>query len=221
VTQSTSLDAELTVGELPRLYAGPYPRPRPIGEALELVGLTGEEHTRTGALSGGQQRRADLAVGIVGNPRLLFLDEPTTGFDPAARRQTWDVIEDLAAAGMTVLLTTHYLEEAAHLAARVVVIARGRLVADESPEQLASHLAGQRTARVRLPVPAGVALPSAWCATVEDGIATLATYDVTRAVGDLVGWSRSAGVLLAGLTVTQPTLEDAYLALTGSEPTHA
>jgi ABC-2 type transport system ATP-binding protein len=210
VMQSTSLDAELTVRELVRLYAGLYPRPRPVAEVLELVGLADDGDTRAGVLSCGQRRRVDLALGIVGNPRVLFLDEPTTGFDPEARRQTWRTVSDLSAAGTTVLLTTHYLEEAAALADRVLVIARGRLLADEPPDRLP----GRRAARIRFPLPAGVDPPRELPVGGEAGWGTLTTDDVTATISALVDWARTAGVRLDGLTVTQPTLEDAYFALT-------
>jgi ABC-2 type transport system ATP-binding protein len=136
VLQSTSLDPQLTVAEALGIFASLFPRPRPLAEVLELTDLAGEAGTRVGRLSGGQQRRVDVGIGIVGRPELLFLDEPTTGLDPAARRHAWTVIEGLTAAGTTVLLTTHYLEEAQRLADRVLVLTRGRLVADARPEQL-------------------------------------------------------------------------------------
>ncbi|HVV21862.1 MAG TPA: ABC transporter ATP-binding protein [Pseudonocardiaceae bacterium] len=209
VMQSTSLDAELTVGELLSLYAGLYPRPRPIDEVLEMVGLADDVDTRAGTLSGGQQRRVDLALGVVGNPRVLFLDEPTTGFDPAARRQTWRTVRDLSAAGMTVLLTTHYLDEAAALADRVLVFTRGRVVADEPPDQLTG---GLDATRIRFPLPAGHSVPVR--GVVTDGWCTVTTQDVTATVGALVDWARAEDVRLDGMTVAPPSLEDAYLALT-------
>jgi ABC-2 type transport system ATP-binding protein len=136
VTQSTSLDHQLTVREALTAFAAAYPRPRPVAEALALAGLDAEAGTRIGRLSGGQQRRVDLALGIVGRPELLFLDEPTTGLDPAARRRTWDVVARLRAEGATVLLTTHYQEEAERLADRLIVLAGGRVVADAAPAAL-------------------------------------------------------------------------------------
>jgi ABC-2 type transport system ATP-binding protein len=214
VLQATSLDEQLTVREELRLYAGMYPNPKAVDEVLEMVGLADEADRRIGVLSGGQQRRVDLGLGIVGNPELLFLDEPTTGFDPAARRAAWEVIERLREGGMTVVLTTHYLEEAERLADRVVVVAGGRVVADASPEEVGG-LAG-RGSLLRFPVPEGVGLPAglAAVATLEDGWATLVTDDLARALGALLDWAQKREVDLNRLTVSHPTLEDAYLALT-------
>lgn len=214
VLQATSLDEQLTVREELSLYAGMYPNPKPVDEVLDLVGLAGEADRRIGTLSGGQQRRVDLGLGIVGSPELLFLDEPTTGFDPAARHAAWEAIERLCAGGMTVVLTTHYLEEAERLADRVVVVADGRVVADASPGEVGG-LAG-RGSLVRFPVPEGVGLPAnlAADATLEDGWATLATDDLAPVLGELLDWSREREVDLNRLTVGRPTLEDAYLALT-------
>jgi ABC-2 type transport system ATP-binding protein len=136
VLQSTSLEPDLTVAEVLRLFAGMYPRPRPLDELLGIAELADVAGWRIGALSGGQQRRVDLAAGIAGNPDLLFLDEPTTGFDPAARREAWATIGRLASAGTTVVLTTHYLDEAEHLADRVLVFSQGTIVADGPPGQV-------------------------------------------------------------------------------------
>jgi ABC-2 type transport system ATP-binding protein len=214
VLQATSLDEQLTVGEELRLYAGMYPNPRSVDEVMHLVGLADEADLRIGALSGGQKRRVDLGLGIIGNPELLFLDEPTTGFDPAARRAAWETVGRLCAGGMTVVLTTHYLEEAERLADRVVVVAGGRVVADASPGEVGG-LSG-RGSLVRFPVPEGASLPAvlAGDATLEDGWATLRTDDLTPALGELLDWAREQEVDLNRLTVGRPTLEDAYLALT-------
>ena len=146
VLQSTSLDLQLTVAEAASLFAGIFPRPWPVAEVLEMLGLDGDAGIRIGALSGGQRRRADLALGVIGRPELLFLDEPTTGLDPEARRQMWEVIDNLIAAGTTVLLSTHYLDEAARLARRVIVLSDGRIVADAAPGWLRSD-GGVSTAR--------------------------------------------------------------------------
>jgi ABC-2 type transport system ATP-binding protein len=214
VLQATSLDEQLTVREELCLYAGMYPNPMSVDEVMDMVGLADDADRRIGVLSGGQKRRVDLGLGIVGNPELLFLDEPTTGFDPEARRAAWGTIEGLCAGGMTVVLTTHYLEEAEKLADRVVVVAEGRVVADASPDEVGG-LAG-RGSLVRFPVPEGVGLPAGLAAeaTLEDGWATLGTDDLASALGELLGWALARGVDLNRLTVGRPTLEDAYLALT-------
>src|SRR3954452_2976845 len=136
VLQSSGVEHELTVREAVAIYGSCYSRRRGYDEVVELVGLAPQLDQRVGTLSGGQRRRLDLALGIVGRPSLLFLDEPTTGFDPAARRQAWDLVRDLCSGGTTVLLTTHYLDEAEHLADRVGVLASGRMVAEGTPEEL-------------------------------------------------------------------------------------
>jgi ABC-2 type transport system ATP-binding protein len=217
VLQATSLDEQLTVGEELCLYAGMYPSPRPVDEVLDLVGLTEQTDRRIGTLSGGQKRRVDLGLGIVGNPELLFLDEPTTGLDPAARHAAWQTIQRLCSGGMTVVLTTHYLEEAERLADRVVVIAGGRVVADAAPDEI-RRLAG-RESLVRFPVPEGLVLPANLTgdASLEDGWATLGTDDLAAALEELLDWAREREVDLNRLTVSQPTLEEAYLALTATE----
>ena len=214
VLQSTSLDEQLTVREELRLYAGMYPNPKSVDEVMHLVGLADGADRRIGALSGGQKRRVDLGLGIIGDPKVLFLDEPTTGFDPAARRAAWETVGRLCAGGMTVVLTTHYLEEAERLADRVVVVAGGRVVADATPGEVGGS--SGRGSLVRFPVPEGARLPAilAGDATLEDGWATLRTDDLTPALGELLDWAREQEVDLNRLTVGQPTLEDAYLALT-------
>jgi ABC-2 type transport system ATP-binding protein len=224
VLQSTSLDPQLTVAEALVIFAGLFPRPRPVAEVLELIDLAAEAGTRVGRLSGGQQRRVDVGIGIVGRPELLFLDEPTTGLDPAARRHAWTVIEGLTAAGTTVLLTTHYLEEAQRLADRVLVLAHGRLVADARPGQLRRR--GAPTL-IRVPLPPGVPtadLPPELAAAADPdrGRLVVRTAEVTAALDALVGWARRHRVELAGLEVGPPSLEDAYLALIEEEvPSHA
>ena len=136
VLQEGAVDAKLTVREAVELYSAAYPSPRPAGEVVDLVGLGAVAGARAETLSGGQRRRLDLALGIGGDPELLFLDEPTTGFDPAARRQSWELIAGLRSLGKTILLTTHYMDEAQHLADRVVVIADGRVIAEGTPDSL-------------------------------------------------------------------------------------
>jgi len=188
---------ELTVGEMVGHFAGFYPSPRRPAEVIELVGLSSKARSRIHTLSGGQQRRLDVALGLIGGPEVLFLDEPTTGFDPAARRAFWDVIRALSGSGVTVLLTTHYLDEAAALADRVAVIRDGVIVADGSP----ADLGGQAAA---VPV-------VSW--QDSDGRRSERTEEPTRLVAELA--ARFGGEI-PGLTVTRPSLEDIYLELIGA-----
>jgi ABC-2 type transport system ATP-binding protein len=195
VLQLAAGGSELTVREMIAHVATFYPRPRDPDEVIELVGLAEKAGARISTLSGGQARRVDVALGIIGRPELLFLDEPTTGFDPQARRQFWDLIRELAADGVTILLTTHYLEEAEALAGRLAVLAEGRVVALGEPAAIGR--AG-RPARVGWDTP--------------DGRRSVETATPTRAVADL---ARQADGEIPGLTVTRPTLEDTYLELIG------
>ena len=218
VLQTTGVDVYLTVAETIELYRQAYPDPRPLDEIIELVGLREKRNTRVGKLSGGQVRRLDVAVALAGDPELLFLDEPTTGFDPAARRGAWQVIRNLKGLGKTILLTTHYMDEAQNLADDVAIIARGEIVARGTP----ASLGGRDTAatRLRFRLPAGAAeLPDALRsqATVGDGGVEIATEDPTRTLHELTGWALESGVQLDSLEVTRPTLEDVYLEITGGE----
>src|SRR6476619_1295941 len=176
VLQSTSLDAQLTVTEALTLFGGLYPGRQRIGEVLDAIDMADDARTRIGALSGGQRRRVDLGIAIIGQPEMLFLDEPTTGLDPEARRRLWTVIENLTAGGTTVLLTTHYLDEAQRLARRVIVLADGRVAADATPDELRA-MGGAPVIRYRLPVlpPSGAApeLPAGLAEHVTDGVLTL------------------------------------------------
>jgi ABC-2 type transport system ATP-binding protein len=218
VLQTCELIRSLTVRESLELYAGYYPSPRPVDEAIELVGLSGQRDRRAGRLSGGQQRRLDVALALVGDPELLFLDEPTTGFDPGARRSAWEMIANLRALGKTVFLTTHYMDEAQTLADRVAIIQAGRIVAEGRPGELAAaaeHAA--TTIRFRLPpgfsaadLPPGVAGRAA----VVDGRAELATTSPVVDLAELCAWALHRGVELGGLEAVRPTLEDVYLRLT-------
>ncbi len=217
VLQSTGVDPYLTVRETVDLYAGYYPNPRETGEVLELTGLTDVAARRVGQLSGGQKRRVDLAVGLAGKPELLFLDEPTTGFDPAARRQAWEMVRGLRRIGTTILLTTHYLDEAQGLADRVAIIAGGRIVASGTPDTLSARGAGTTTIRFALP-PGSGAPPVEGVRPADDGTGfALATDDPTRTLHALTGWALERGIPLDRLEVQRPSLEDAYLALTGDE----
>lgn len=224
VLQSASVDPELTVREIISMYAGFYPRPRGVDEVIELVGLTDKRNERVKTLSGGQQRRIDLALGITGDPELVFLDEPTTGFDPAARRQAWDIIRGLRALGKTIILTTHYLDEAQQLADRVVVLAAGRVVAAGEPATLGGRELG--TTNISFQLPAGYSLtelPSSVLAgaLTEGRRVTVRTERAIQALGDLIDWARDRGIDLPDLSVTRPSLEDVYLELTAQEAIHA
>jgi ABC-2 type transport system ATP-binding protein len=178
--------------------------------------LTEKRDTKVSRLSGGQQRRLDVAVALAGDPELLFLDEPTTGFDPGARRNAWDIVRNLTALGKTVFLTTHYMDEAQALADRVAVIAGGEIVAEGSPDTIGDrHLAETTIAFRSQP---GTELPrGVGTAISENGVVRITTEDPTRALHVLTSWAIERGVALEGLEVRQPTLEDVYLELTGDE----
>jgi ABC-2 type transport system ATP-binding protein len=217
VLQSTSLDAELTVAATLALYGQLYPSPRPAGEVLELVDLTGDAHTRVGVLSGGQRRRVDIAIAVIGRPEVLFLDEPSTGLDPEARRRTWAGISQLTSTGTTIVLTTHYIEEADNLADRVLVLAGGRIIADSTPHELRTR-GGASSVRFRLPASALAAtLPPALAGhlTPDGRAVVIRDADVTTALRELTAWAGAHQVDLSGLEVGPPSLEDAYLAATG------
>jgi ABC-2 type transport system ATP-binding protein len=219
VLQSSGVEHELTVGEAVDIYGSCYTRRRDGREVLELVGLVAQVEQRVRTLSGGQRRRLDLAMGIVGRPDLLFLDEPTTGFDPTARRNAWELVRELGSGGTTVLLTTHYLEEAEHLADRVGVLAGGRLVAEGTPAELIGTV-GASTVRFEMPrgVPVAEVLGVVpGDAKLDDGWVEFPTETVTADVNALTGWALGRGIELPGLTVTRPTLEDVFLGLAGAE----
>jgi ABC-2 type transport system ATP-binding protein len=220
VLQSNGVERYLTVREMIDLYRGYYPNPRATDEIIALVGLEEKANARIRTLSGGQRRRLDLAIGLAGNPRLLFLDEPTTGFDPSARHQAWDVVKALTGEGRTVLLTTHFMDEAAYLADRLAIIAAGKIVAEGTPAAIAARASGATTIRVRLPDMAP-ALPADLAAAADrpgrDGIVELRASDPTRTLHELTSWALATGVALDELTVTRPSLEDAYLQLTGGD----
>ena len=200
VLQSNSLDPYLTVCESLELYAGYFSHPRSVEETIALIGLEGKADDRARKLSGGQQRRLDVGMALVGDPELLFLDEPTTGFDPSARRQFWEVIAGLRELGKTVFLTTHYMDEAQRLADRVTIIAAGRVVARGTPADLGARDGGATTIRYR----------------AEGREVALETTDPVKALHELTGAALARGEELEGLEVTRPTLEDVYLELTAS-----
>jgi ABC-2 type transport system ATP-binding protein len=216
VLQSTGLDAFLTVRETVDMYGGYYPRSRPTDEVIELVGLREKADERVRKLSGGQQRRLDVAIALAGDPELLFLDEPTTGFDPTARRNAWEMVKNLVSLGKTVWLTTHFMDEAQYLADRVAVIANGRIVAEGPPDSLAGRDA-MRT-RIRFRPPSGAPPAPDWGQTpTADGSFSLETDDATRSTHDVTSWALDNGIALDLLEVRQPSLEDVYLQLTGGE----
>ncbi|HWH34010.1 MAG TPA: ABC transporter ATP-binding protein [Acidimicrobiales bacterium] len=219
VLQSSRVQPELTVGETVALYAAYYPDARPVAEAIEVVGLAAEAGQRAGKLSGGQQRRLEVAVALVGRPDLLFLDEPTTGFDPGARRSAWGLIASLRDLGATVVLTTHYLEEAEALADRVAIIVDGEVVATGAPGEIGPGGDGQGEIRFRLP--AGARPPPGLSAVPRvdtGGGVRLPSADLIRDLHRLTGWALDRGIALERLSVRHPSLEDVYLDLTDRAP---
>ncbi len=219
VLQEAGVYPYLSAREVLGLFAGYYPAPRDVDEVLELVGLTEHADRRVRALSGGQARRLDVALALIGRPELIFLDEPTTGFDPSARRAAWDVIARLAEGGTTVLLTTHYMDEARALAHRVGVMRDGELVAVGPPEELVASLA-RTEVRFRQPDGTGAeALAALAGGTLVErpGRLAIAVDDPTRALHALTAWAVERGLALESLEVVRPTLEDVYLALTTDE----
>ncbi len=218
VLQDAGFDEDFSVLELVRLYRGLYPRGLDPDDVIARVGLADKRTARVKTLSGGQRRRLDLALGLVGDPELLFLDEPTTGFDPSARRRAWELVEALRSLGTTILLTTHYMDEAEHLADRVGIMVGGRLAALGTPAELG---AGQRAAVVTFRLPAGVdaaELPSLDGEAVAEGLDLhVTTAHPTAALHTLTGWALQRGVEVPALAVRRPSLEDVYLALVGEE----
>jgi ABC-2 type transport system ATP-binding protein len=222
VLQDSSAEPGLTVRECLQLYAGYYRRPRPVGETLELVDLTAQADERAGNLSGGQRRRLDVALALIGDGELVFLDEPTTGFDPSARRAAWEVISGLRDLGKTVFLTTHYMEEAERLADRIAVISAGRIVAEGTPETLGGRNLSQSLISI-VPPPGSGPLP----ATLQEGIVghdadgrvTIASRQVTNDLQALTAWAVQNQSDLADLVISRPSLEDVYLQLVDDSPT--
>jgi ABC-2 type transport system ATP-binding protein len=200
VLQSSGIYRHIRVREALVHFASMYPHPRDVEEVISLAGLNGKEDAPARTLSGGQLRRLDLALALVGDPELIFLDEPTTGFDPAARRNAWDAIRSLRELGKTVLLTTHYLDEAQSLADRVAIIKDGRIMIEGAPQELS---AGTRAAPYRVTYRNG-----------EGGLVQRETEDPTTLLHELTAAALAQGRKLDGLTVTRPTLEDVYLELT-------
>jgi ABC-2 type transport system ATP-binding protein len=201
VLQACRLDPYLSVRESLELYAGYYSSPRSVAETIELVGLGGKADARTGSLSGGQQRRLDVGMALIGDPELLFLDEPTTGFDPSARRQAWEAIAGLRDLGKTIFLTTHYMDEAQRLADRVAIIVGGRIVARGTPDDI-----GDR----------GV-LPTTISYVLGGEAHTLQTTTPVADLHELTGRALAEGLVLESLEARRPDLEDIYLTLTGED----
>jgi ABC-2 type transport system ATP-binding protein len=218
VLQESEPEVELTVEECLSLYAGYYPKPRDVAETLGLVGLAERRSARCGRLSGGQRRRLDVALALIGDPELVFLDEPTTGFDPAARQSAWEVIAGLRDLGKTIFLTTHYMEEAERLADRIAVIAAGAIVAEGTAANLGGRDAEASIVSFTLPsdlsaddLPPAVA--SAVTSRASDTIEARAR-DPLPLLGVLASWAQARSVDLPDLTVRRPSLEDVYLQLT-------
>lgn len=213
VLQTSGVDPYLTVAETVDMFRGYYPKPRPRAEVIRLVGLEEKENTRVTRLSGGQKRRLDVAIALAGDPRLLFLDEPTTGFDPGARRNAWEVIKGLAELGKTIFLTSHSMDEVQFLADRVVIIAAGKIVAQGAPDTLAGR--ENAAALIRFKRPAGQSLPALGAETKTDGdFVELQSQDPTRLLYELTSWAVQNNLPLESLEVTRPSLEDVYLEIT-------
>ena len=221
VLQECELDPLWTVREAVSLFARFYRDPRPVGETIELVGLADKRDARIGSLSGGQKRRADVALGIIGDPELIFLDEPTTGFDPGARRDAWNMIEGLKALGKTVFLTTHYMDEAQHLADRVAILRGGQIVAQGKTEEIAETI-GRSTvigfvANGELSVEDMRAAVSGTVSTVGDQV-EIQTPEPQRDLYQLLALAEQRGAELRELEVRRPNLEDVFLELTRESP---
>jgi ABC-2 type transport system ATP-binding protein len=213
VLQEGAVERELTVTEALTIYGGMYPKRLAATDLIEMVGLEEKADARIKTLSGGQQRRLELALGLVGDPDLIFLDEPTTGFDPSARRQAWGILENLTALGKTILLTTHYMDEARHLANRIAIIDHGRIVAGGTPETLGGRDGG---AVIRFALPPGALLeeiPVAG-ALANGRFIEIETASPTRSLHELTSWAVQWGYELDQLEVARPSLEDVYLELT-------
>jgi ABC-2 type transport system ATP-binding protein len=220
VLQQCGVQSDLTVAELIEMYGRYHVRRRPVDEVIELVELTEKRDARAKKLSGGQRRRLDLALALVGDPDLIFLDEPTTGFDPAARRQAWSTIRTLCKLGKTIFLTTHYMEEAQTLADRVAVMRDGEIIATGKPEDLGGR--DLRPAEIRFVLPPGLSLGDvpdvpADARRVEGDHVLVTTTDAVRATQLITTWALEHDLDLEHFSVSQPTLEDIYLELTGAD----
>ena len=221
VLQELAVEPYYSVRQVLTRNAGYYPNPRPVDEVIELIGLAEKADDRIKRLSGGQQRRLDVGLGIIGNPDLLFLDEPTTGLDPSGRRETWDLIRLLAGRGTTVLLTTHYMDEVEALADRAAVLFNQEIVASGTPSSIGGRDLGAVTIRFRLPDGVSVESLPIPAERADDSHAEIHTEDEVRVLHDLTGWALEGGHPLQGLSVLRTSLEDVYLGLTqgaGSGP---
>jgi len=217
VLQELAVEPFYSVRQVLTRNAGYYPSPRPVDEVIELIGLKEKADQRVKRLSGGQQRRLDVGLGIIGNPELLFLDEPTTGLDPSGRRASWDLIRQLAASGTTVLLTTHYMDEVEALADKVAVLFRAEIVASGTPTSIGGRDSGTVTIQFSLPEGVSVSDVPVPAPRVVDGIVRTSTDDELRVLHELTGWAIDHGHVLPGLAVTRVSLEDIYLNLTRAE----
>jgi ABC-2 type transport system ATP-binding protein len=218
VLQQCELNPLLTVGETLELFSSFYPSPRPVSETVDLVGLGDRLDSRVAALSGGQRRRLDVAVALIGDPDLLFLDEPTTGFDPSARRGAWNMVERLKELGKTIFLTTHYMDEAQHLSDRVAILRDGAIVAIGPPSELAARGAAETVVSFRLPngtpiadIRANVDAPLETSA----GVVSLRARNPQRTLYELTSWAERERIELIGLQASRPRLEEVFLELTG------
>jgi ABC-2 type transport system ATP-binding protein len=222
VLQDSELDPVYTVRETVGMFARYYTAPREVDQTVDLVGLHDQRDTRIGTLSGGQKRRVDVALGLIGDPELLFLDEPTTGFDPQARRDAWNMIEGLRDLGKTVFLTTHYMDEAQHLADRLTILRQGTIVAQGTAAELSQRSGGTI---IRFELPSGVdPTPIAAVTGVEPAVSgseltVRVPQGAQRVLYQLTGWAERGGIELENLEVTRPTLDDVFLELTGDTAT--
>jgi len=217
VLQETAVEDSLTVSEAIDTYGVMYPNRRDTTELIEIVGLDEKRDARIKSLSGGQRRRLELALGIVGDPDLVFMDEPTTGFDPSARRQAWSIVENLTSLGKTILLTTHYMDEAQFLADRVAVMAGGLIVAEGTPESLGGRETAATVIAFNLDGHSLEGFPTSDVDVAENGRITLRSATPTQTVHDITGWAVGRGIELLDLSISRPSLEDVYLELTGED----
>jgi ABC-2 type transport system ATP-binding protein len=215
VLQELAVEPYLTVREVLERNAGYYPAPREPGEVIDLVGLSEKARSRVKSLSGGQMRRLDLGLGIIGNPEVLYLDEPTTGFDPSARRDAWDVVRRLTSGGTTVLLTTHYMDEAEALASRVAVISGGRIVSTGTPQSIGGRDTSEALIRFGLPEGRAASDLPVGSTSVAGGVVEIRTGEAVEVLRVLTNWAVEGGIELSGLTCERLTLEDIYLRLVG------
>jgi ABC-2 type transport system ATP-binding protein len=217
VLQEGAVERELSIREALSIYGGMYPRQLDPDHLIDMVGLNEKADARIKTLSGGQQRRLELALGLVGDPDLLFLDEPTTGFDPSARRQAWGILENLTSLGKTILLTTHYMDEAQHLADRIAVIDHGKIVAEGTPETLGGRADGKSVIRFGLPPGLAAEDLPVDAIMMDSDLVEVSAESATQALHELTTWAIGRHLELERLQVTRPSLEDVYLELT-AEP---